>query len=98
MADMTILQAVKTRLRITTDIFDEDLTELIEACKIDLQTSGIEIVDDTDQLTRQAIKFYCQANFANGDVAERELYAKRYAEVKSTMWFAGKYREADTSV
>lgn len=62
MDDTTILAKVKLSLRIVTDDFDDEVQDLIEACKSDLQTAGV-IVSNVDNLVLQAIKTYCRANF-----------------------------------
>lgn len=86
MADeITILNAVKKSLRITTTLFDDDLGEIIAAAKRDLITGGVTEIDDTEPLVRQAIKFYCRANFQNGDAREREHYDKMFQRVKNQL-------------
>ena len=89
------IASIKKSLRITSNIFDDDLQEIIDACKIDLQVGGVETVDDTDKLTLQAIKFYCRANFQNGDVNERNLYNARYEQLKSSLALCSMYAEDD---
>lgn len=81
----TLLDAVKLSLRISTAAFDAELEELIGACRLDLKMKGVRNIDDSENLTRQAVKLYCRANFANGDTKERELYADRYEKLAAAM-------------
>ena len=90
-----IIAAVKMSLRISTSAFDTELAELIDACKQDLKMKGVQKIDDSEKLTRQAIKLYCRANFANGDTKERELYADRYEKLAAAMSLCSIYDEAD---
>lgn len=83
--NIDIISAVKMSLRISTSAFDDELSELIDACKSDLVMKGVDKIDDSEKLTRQAIKLYCRANFANGDTKERELYADRYEKLAAAM-------------
>lgn len=83
--NIDIISAVKMSLRISTSAFDDELSELIDACKSDLTMKGVDKIDDNEKLTRQAIKLYCRANFANGDTKERELYADRYEKLAAAM-------------
>ena len=92
-ADNTIIAAVKMSLRISTGAFDTELAELVEACKLDLKMKGVQKIDESENLTRQAIKLYCRANFANGDVKERELYADRYEKLAAAMSLCSYYEE-----
>jgi len=63
MDETTILEKVKTCLRITTDDFDDEVSDLIEACKQDLATAGVVVPNENDILILQAIKTYCRAHF-----------------------------------
>ena len=94
-ADNTIIAAVKMSLRISTGAFDTELAELVEACKLDLKMKGVQKIDENENLTRQAIKLYCRANFANGDTKERELYADRYEKLAAAMSLCSFYDKAD---
>lgn len=95
MGDITLLEAVKKSLRITADVFDDELKELIEAAKNDLKMRGVDRVDEVAPLTRQAVKLYCRGNFANGDVKERELYQSRYLDLAGAMSLCGFYEGGD---
>lgn len=64
MDDATILEKVKLTLRVVTDDFDDEITDLIRACKSDLMAGGI-IVSTIDEFVLQAIRTYCRANFGN---------------------------------
>lgn len=93
--DATLLESVKKSLRITSDIFDDELTELVGAAENDLAMRGVTDIDETTPLTRQAIKLYCRGNFANGDVKERELYQSRYLDLAATMSLCSIYKGGD---
>lgn len=67
MDETTILDKVKMSLRITTDDFDDEVLDLIEACKQDLATAGVVVPETNDTLILQAIKTYCRANFGIPD-------------------------------
>ena len=54
---------------------------------------GVRNVDDNENLTRQAVKLYCRANFANGDTKERELYADRDEKLAAAMSLCAFYNE-----
>lgn len=90
-----LLEAVKSSLRITGADFDEDLTELIEAGLADMKMRGVDKTDVSAPLTRQAIKLYCRAGFANGDVKERDLYMDRYLDLAAAMALCDLYEEAE---
>ena len=67
-----MLDAVKLAMRpaIKTNAYDDDIRELIEAAKADLEVVGI-IVDESKPLVRQAIKTYCRLHFGNPENPER---------------------------
>lgn len=79
MAESAILTSAKLALRVTGTTFDDEIQGLIDACKSDLEESGIQKILDTDYLTKMAILVYCKANFGydNPDAAKlTESYEK----------------------
>lgn len=86
---MTILQAVKMALRIKTDAFDAELTELIEAGQADINHAGVFNLDPDDPLVRRAIITYCRLNFGQPDDYDR--LKRSYDEQKAQMSMATGY-------
>ena len=60
-----MLDTCKKYLRITGTSFDDEITDLIEACKLDLELVGIAptLIDDPDYLIKRAITTYVKAYF-----------------------------------
>ena len=85
-----MLEKVKLALRIKSNKLDEEITDLIEACKIDLSLSGVKRIKDTDSLIQQAIKLYCKANFGL-DNKDSEKYQKSYEMLKISLSLCGDY-------
>lgn len=85
-----MLDKVKKVLRIKSDKLDDEILDLIEACKIDLSISGVKKIDETDALVIQAIKLYCKANFGL-DNNDSEKYQKSYDMLKNSMALCGDY-------
>lgn len=86
---MTILQAVKIALRISTDAFDAELTELIEAGQADINHAGVFNLNPDDPLVRRAIITYCRLNFGQPDDYDR--LKRSYDEQKAQMSMATGY-------
>lgn len=88
----TILSKVKLSLRITTNAFDTELTDMIYACLLDLGIAGVSNVDTTDYLVIRAICTYCKIHFgdANG-VEEIDRLKASYDEQKAQMSMATGY-------
>ena len=68
---MNILQAAKLALRITTTAFDEQISDLIDAALLDLETAGVTYVDPNDALVRQAVITYVRMHFGEPDEWDR---------------------------
>ena len=66
-----MLLKVKLALRITTDAFDSELTDLIEAAKIDLGIAGVELPSTLDAICEIAIITYCKLHFGEPDEYDR---------------------------
>lgn len=80
------LNAVKLALRITTDAFDTELTDLISAAVLDLKVAGVTNNDTTNALVRRAVITYCRLHFGEPDDYDR-LKAS-YDEQKAQMGMA----------
>lgn len=69
MSEISILEKVKTSLRISMNTFDDELNDLIEAAKGDLGIAGVRNADlesgvnPTNALIVRAIVLYCKLYF-----------------------------------
>lgn len=86
---MEILAAVKLALRITTDAFDDELSDLIVAALQDMRLAGITNSDVSDPLVKRAVITYCRLHFGQPDDYDR-LKAS-YDEQKGQMGMATGY-------
>ena len=58
-----MLEKVKTALRIKTDAYNDELSDLIEAAKLDLGVAGVEVPEALDALLSKAVITYCKMSF-----------------------------------
>lgn len=86
-----MLEKVKLALRVSSDAFDTEITDLIASAKLDLGISGVLNTADTDKLVAQAIILYCKAYFSI-DSPNSEQYLKAYTSLKTHMSLAKGYR------
>lgn len=84
-----MLNAVKLALRVTTNAFDTELSDLIDAALADMRVAGITNNDTTDPLVRRATITYCRMHFGQPDDYDR-LKAS-YDEQKAQMGMATNY-------
>ena len=66
-----MLAKVKLALRITTEAFDTELTDLIAAAKLDLGIAGVELPATLDEVCELAIITYCKLHFGEPDQYDR---------------------------
>ena len=85
-----MVDSIRKALRIKSSAFDDEIKALIEAAKLDLYISGINIIDEKDALIQQAIKTYCKANFGL-DNTDSEKYQKSYDMLKQNLALCGDY-------
>lgn len=83
-----ILDAVKLALRVSADVFDNEINDLIEAAKSDLGIVGVENAE-TDPLIKRAIITYCRLYFGEPDDFDRMKAA--YDEQKAQLITATGY-------
>lgn len=88
-----MLEKVKLSLRITTDAYDSELTDLIEAAKIDLGIAGVTVPapENIDAIISLAIKTYCKCHFGEPD--EYNRLKASYDEQKAQLSMATGYTE-----
>lgn len=83
-----MLEKVKLALRITTNAFDQELEELIEAAKLDMGIAGV-IPDSLDAIVSRAIIIYCKVHFGEPD--EYDRLKASYDEQKAQLSMATGY-------
>jgi len=91
-----MLSKVKLALRIVTNAFDEELTELINAARIDIGIAGVVIPEASDALPiiERAIITYCKLNF--GELDRIEMYDRlkaAYDEQKAQLSMSTGYTQ-----
>lgn len=89
--DSAILNKIKLSLRITTDAFDSEISDLVDAAIADLHIAGVRgvNVELTDPLILRAVTTYCRMNF--GAPEEYDRLKKSYDEQKAQMGMATGY-------
>ena len=88
-----MLDKVKNALRVKTEAFDDEIQDLIDACKADLRLVGVNVPEDTpaegDPLITRAIVLYAKANFGYSEDSEK--YRAAYDYLKCSLSLAGDY-------
>lgn len=93
-AERTILDDVKLALRLTTDAYDYELTDLVNAAQLDLGVAGV-VIPETDEgetleaLVKRAVITYCKIHF--GSPQDFDRLKKSYDEQKAQMATATGY-------
>ena len=78
-----MLDKVKLALRITSSVFDSELTDLIASAKLDLGIAGVTLPTTLDEICTTAIITYCKMNFGNPENYDR--LKKAYYEQKAQL-------------
>lgn len=84
-----MLDKVKLALRITTNAFDDELTDLISAARLDLGIAGVVVPEEIDALVGRAIITYCRVHF--GAPEEYDRLKAAYDEQKAQLMTATGY-------
>lgn len=96
-----MLDSVRKALRISSNHFDDELQDLIDAAKADLALSGIspdkvpEEGQVSDPLIRRAITTYVKAHFGL-DNPDSEKYQQSYNMLKQHLTLSSEYTGGDT--
>lgn len=86
-----MLNKVKLALRISTNAFDSELTDLIAAAKQDLGIAGVEIPNAIDEIVTRAIITYCKMSF--GLPEDYDRLKRAYDEQKAQLSNATGYTD-----
>ena len=87
-----MLELIKKALRVTTDAFDDELTQLMDSAIIDLGFGGMDSsidLDSADPVVTQAVITYCKMNFGHPDDYDR--LKRSYDEQKAQLGTATNY-------
>lgn len=84
-----MLEKVKLALRITTDAFDSEIQDLIDAALADLGIAGVTTITETDPLIIRAVTTFCRMNFGQPDDYDKLKYS--YDEQKAQLQVATGY-------
>lgn len=66
-----MLASAKMALRISTDVFDTEILQLLEAALLDMGVAGVMIPSETDELVRRAAITYVRMHFGQPDDYDR---------------------------
>ena len=86
-----MLEKVKLALRISTNAYDSELNDLIEAAKLDLGVAGVVVPQTVDALVTKAIITYCKMSF--GLPEDYDRLKKSYDEQKAQLSTATGYTD-----
>lgn len=89
-----MLEKVKVALKITTNDFDSELSDMINAAVLDLGLAGIINTLQTDALVIRAICTYCRLNW--GSPADYDKLKASYDEQKAQMSMSSLYNTETT--
>ena len=97
----TLTEKMRSALRISSknEAITTEITETIEACKLDLEAAGVVKIDETDALIVRAIRLYCKADFNFNGKGEqyRQSYELQRTSLSLDMDYNGsKVAETDT--
>lgn len=86
-----MLDKVKLALRISTNAFDSELTDLIQAAQQDLGIAGVVVPEELDAIVSKAIITYCKMSF--GLPEDYDRLKRSYDEQKAQLSNASGYTE-----
>lgn len=90
---MALLDKLKKTLRISSEAFDEEINDLIEAAQLDLELSGVvheKAIDEGDALICRAISVYVKANFGF-DNPDADRFQQSYNMLKAHLTLSQEY-------
>ena len=93
---MALLDKCKTALRVTTDAYDTEIQEYIEAAMLDLGVVGVNVPMTEDALVNKAIMTYVRMSF--GAPSNYDKLKTAYEDQKATLMNATGYTDWSVGV
>lgn len=89
-----MLEKIKLSLRINNSAYDDEITDLINACKKELELAGIASsnISEDDEMIIRAITLYCKANFGF-DNNDADRYTNSYESIKTFLCTNTQYKD-----
>lgn len=98
MADEALVAIVKSAVRVTTAVFDDEIGCIIDACKDAMRISGVAsaAVDatDPDPLIKRAFILYAKAEFGM-DNPDSEKYMASFTSLLVHLALSSEYQETE---
>ena len=88
-----MLATVKLALRLTTNAYDTDIQDLIDAAKLDMGIAGVELPSTLDAICERAIITYCKLHFLGLSDNEWDRLKASYDEQKAQLVTATGYTD-----
>lgn len=89
MAEAALKEKAKLALKITTNDFDEEIGDLIDAALLDLGVAGVTNTSTSDALIVRAVCTYCRANW--GSPSDYDKLKASYDEQKAQLSMNANY-------
>ena len=85
-----MLQKAKLSLRISNDVFNDEINNIIASAKIDLELAGVspDKLLVPDAMVEQAILTYCRAHFGMAN-PDSDRYAESYDLQRTKLSMSG---------
>jgi hypothetical protein len=85
-----LLPKIKDALRITHTDMDVELTDIINACKQDMELAGVVNITEDEPLVIRAVILYAKAHFSFSDDGNK--FQQSYDGVKNLLRLSGEGR------
>lgn len=91
MASTTLINAAKLAARVTTNVYDPQIDQLLDAAMLDMGVAGVEIPETLDALVETAAITYVLMHF--GQPEEYDRLKASYDEQKAQLVMCTGYTE-----
>lgn len=88
-----IIEKLKKRLRVKSEDAEEEISDLVDACKRELEIAGV-YGEISDPVYYQATVLYCKAHFGYDEESER--FRKAFDSLKDSMALSGDYQKGES--
>ena len=87
-----IIEKLKKRVRAMSDLADEEIEDLVNACKKEMEITGV-YGDENDPLYYNAIVLYCKAHYGYDENTEK--FEAAFKALRDSMCLSGDYEKKE---
>ena len=92
MINEELIEQLMKAVRVKSGVAEEEIVDLTESCKKELEIAGVYVTNEKDPLFKQVVKLYCKGHYGYDKDSER--FRAAYVALRDSMALSGDYQKS----